>query len=189
MAPRDVPPRILRLARALEHPLRLQVFFAFDNGISSPSRVARHLDEPLNLVAYHTSVLLRYGCIEATAGDGEGRRREHHYTTIVTPRISDDDWMALPPRLRRALTRSTLTAMVDSASRAATAGGFDGPHAHLSRTPLLLDDQGLEVLSRTLQEVCERAHAERAAKDDQRAASHELLIMLFAGGLSPRERA
>src|ERR1700754_125573 len=96
------------LARVIAHPLRLRLIHEYTVGESSPSRAAAALGERVNLVSYHTGVLLRAGCLELV---GTKRRRgatEHFYRATVPGVILDDEWALLPASLRRQLARRTL---------------------------------------------------------------------------------
>jgi DNA-binding transcriptional ArsR family regulator len=59
-----------RLAQALEHPLRKQMFAKLSERSMSPAELATALDEPLSRVAYHYGVLEQAGGL-AMSGDME----------------------------------------------------------------------------------------------------------------------
>src|SRR5688572_5659710 len=100
--------RATLLAKALEHPLRVELFFRFHAAEISPAEIARELGEPLNLVAYHTRMLERMGCIELVRTERRRGAEAHFYRAVIDPVIDDDDWARLSPRARRALTLTSL---------------------------------------------------------------------------------
>src|SRR5215211_7203009 len=111
--------RAVLLSRALEHPLRLELFFRFHRGESSPGEIARELAEPLSLVAYHTKVLRDLGCIELVRTERRRGAIAHFYRSIVDPVIDDADWVRLPAKQRRALTLTSIDRIVRWARRGA----------------------------------------------------------------------
>ena len=179
----------MRVARALEHPLRAELLFAYQRAQTSPSRVARALGEPLNLVAYHTRVLLDLGLIRLVRSERRGGAVEKTYAAVLAPHIDDEDWSLLPARARRALTRTAIAGMVRTAGAAAMDGGFDIGRAHIARFRLDLDDDGLAELSACLHALYD--HARRAAEGSvERGRSprgHELVVLLFED-VSPTAR-
>lgn len=55
------------LAQALNHSLRARIAARPENLVASPQDLARELDEPLPIVAYHHGVLRTVGLIEKSA--------------------------------------------------------------------------------------------------------------------------
>jgi hypothetical protein len=187
-APRAVPPTSTDLARALSHPLRHRLLLEFHRGATSPSRAARRLDEPLNLVSYHTQVLLSRRCIELVDSRRARGAVEHFYRATIEPFLEDDEWLALPPGLRRALTQSTLSMIWRELRHAAMTGGFDGAGTHLSRVPLELDDEARDELNGRLRALIDdagRIQAESSARSGP--TSRVELVVLHFGLASPPE--
>ena len=71
--------------------------------------------------------------------------------------FSDDDWAELP--LVHTQVAGGRGAYGNRRRHGASAdeGGFDRDEVHLSRTPLVLDQQGWQELNEALQEVAEQA--------------------------------
>ncbi len=109
----------------------------------------------MNLVSYHTGVLRRAGYLELVR---TARRRggvEHFYRARVVGTIEDADWERLPTVLRRGMVRRVLEEIWRDASDALPAGGMEEATAHVSRSVLRLDDQGLSELAALLRESFE----------------------------------
>jgi hypothetical protein len=175
-----------RLVRAIGHPLRLRLLTIFNERVASPSDLAAELGEPIGNVSYHTRILARLGCVELVKTKQVRGAVEHYYRAVVRPVFSDDDWAELPLSIRKSLAGAVLTEIADDVSAAANEGGFDRDEVHLSRTPLVLDQQGWADLNERLQETFEAAleiQAESAARlqsdgaRDSEAAA--LVLMLF----------
>jgi hypothetical protein len=175
-----------RLAKAIQHPLRMRIFFEYRRAPSSPSRIAKRLGEPLNLVAYHTRMLERLGCVRPVCTQRRGGSTEHFFEVAAPPVIEDDDWSRVPARLRRGLVTTTVARLLADASTAAVHGGFDRPSAHLSSTPLALDDEAtaeLAALLRKLIDDVERLRADSARRGDELTTKQ--VIVLFFDDLIP----
>jgi hypothetical protein len=171
-----------RIARVLAHQLRNHVLFEYQGEPASPSEVARRIGQPVNLVSYHTGVLLRHGCIELVR---TGRRRGaqvSYYRATVSQFIEDASWVSLSVTRRRHLALNTLAQAADEAHQSALAGAFDAPPAHLSRTPLELDDEGVQAVSRllrrTFDQITSIEESARQRSDDRRP--HMLVMLAFA---------
>lgn len=181
----DVDPR---LARALAHPLRHRLLFEYAERVTSPSRVAAGLGERLNLVSYHTRVLLDAGLLELVRTERRRGAREHFYRATAIGEIEDAEWGRLPLGQRRAIARRALEQFWHDAGDALPRGGMDDPATHLSRTLCTLDELGRAdvagLLRRTLEAVgrIEGESRERASGDARR---WELVVLSFARASRP----
>lgn len=170
------------MARLLAHPLRQRLLFEYDRP-TSPSKAARRLGQPVNLVSYHTDVLLRRGWIELVRTERRRGAVEHFYRSTGTRFIEDAEWVQLPLRIRHAIVLASLTGTADAGRAAALSGGFDHGAAHLSRSWLDLDEQGLAEVAATLREVITRVEQiAQSARDRDHAGCerHELVVQFFA---------
>lgn len=162
-----------RLAKALAHPLRVQLLAALNQGVASPNELAKKLGEPLTNVSYHVRMLHDLGTIELV--DTEPRRGalEHYYRAVMRPFFGERDWKKLPKNARNSISDAVLQLVWDDASSAIKDGLFDErDDRHLSRSVLALDEQGWEDLHELLAETLDRAmqiqadSASRASKEE-----------------------
>src|SRR3954463_12997504 len=107
-----------RLAQVLAHPLRDRVLFEYQGKPTSPARVARRLGRPVNLISYHTGVLLEHGCLALVRTERRRGALQHFYRSNIDQIVADDDWEAVPASLRRALVLATLRALDQEAREA-----------------------------------------------------------------------
>jgi hypothetical protein len=146
-----------KLARALAHPLRQRLLFEYQGEPTTPGRVAHRLDRPVNLISYHTRVLVDHGCLMPVRTQRRRGALEHFYCSAIGHIVEDDRWEESPTAMRRALVLGTLRALADEARDAALIGGFDAQGMVLARAPVELDDEGIlavsEVLRRTYDEI------------------------------------
>jgi DNA-binding transcriptional ArsR family regulator len=169
-----------RIARVLAHPLRHRILLEYHAHTTSPSRVATALELRLNVVAYHTGELLKHGCIELVRTVRRRGAVEHYYRATAAPVVGDELWHVLPAKLRRGMTQNALATAWRDARTAAVTSGFDVARAHLSRTPLVLDEAGAARLAGMLRDVlAEATRLDREARD-RGADTHDCeLVMLF----------
>jgi DNA-binding transcriptional ArsR family regulator len=150
-----------RLAKAVEHPLRVDILRILGHGPSSPARIERQLENvSLNLVSHHMKVLTDLGCIELVETVSKRGSKEHIYRASKRFVFNDEDWKALTPGQRQRITVSILRVISEDLADALVAGKFDEfQDTHLTRSPLRLDREGWseagEVLFRALGEVLE----------------------------------
>jgi DNA-binding transcriptional ArsR family regulator len=179
-----------RIAKALSHPLRPRLLQILSERVASPKEMSDELGISLGVVSYHTSILHRNECIELVSTAQRRGATEHYYRAIVRPFLSDEQWRALPPSLRREVAGQTLRDIFTEASTATLAGGFDREGAHVDRMVLDLDAQGWNelsaLLSRTLEEAVaiQEASRHRRSEGSAPAASEpsRLALLHFATG-------
>src|SRR3954471_12700053 len=97
-----------RVAPLLAHPLRDRVLYEYQHEPTLPSEVARRIGRPLNLVSYHTRVLLRHGCLELVRVERRRGAPTHFYRAVVDQFLEDEEWVSLSVTRRRNLALSTL---------------------------------------------------------------------------------
>lgn len=158
----------IRMAKALSHPLRLHILAILRKRVASPNQIAQELGEGLSQVSYHVRVLKQHECIELV--DTKPRRGavEHFYRATVRPFLTDEDVESLPRDVREGISVVISQMIFQDVMDALGGNTFDSrPDRHISRTPLILDDQGWDritaLLARTLDEVLE-IHAETASR-------------------------
>lgn len=177
------------LVRMVENPLRARLFFEYLRGPTSPSRAARKLRAPLNLVAYHTQALAKRGCVEPSRVERRRGATERFFTAAFIPFIEDDDWAALPRKLRRGLSRATLHVITQDAWRAVLHGGFDNPRAHLSLTPVQVDADGADAVAALLRTLMDDIQQIQRESSERGGDSERMeLGVLFFESLNPSVR-
>jgi DNA-binding transcriptional ArsR family regulator len=176
----------LRLAKALSHPLRARVFAILNEQVASPNEIAEMLDERLPNVSYHVRALVDLECIELVRTAQRRGAIEHYYRAVRRPFFSDSDWKRLPRSGRQAIADAGLQLIWDDVSKAIEAGTLDSrPDLHLSRSPLVVDEQGWGELSELLGGVLDEAErigkrsGDRLAKSAENGIPTRLVIMHF----------
>ena len=133
-----------RYVKALAHPLRIRILAMLEEQPTSPVQLAEKLgDATLGAVAYHVRTLFNLGLLELVGTRQRRGATEHVYRAIEHPRFTDESWDALGPVAKQRLLTAMLQQIGEYTSMSAAAGGFDRPDAHITRTPLRLEDRGV----------------------------------------------
>lgn len=148
------------VAKAFAHPLRVQILIILNEKMASPNMLSQQLERSLNLVAYHVRVLEKYDCIELVDTKQRRGATEHFYRATRRQFLTDSEWSRLPQSLRPGLSGAMLKAAFDDVEEALDKGTLDEMEdRHLSRTPMVVDQQGwndsVELLSGTLDRLLE----------------------------------
>ena len=183
-----------RLAKALAHPLRVQLLAGLNEGVASPNELAKRLGEPLTNVSYHVRMLHDLGCIELVETEPRRGALEHYYRAVVRPFFGERDWKKLPKNARGSISDAVLQLVWEDASEAIKSGQFDErDDRHLSRTVLALDEQGWGELQELLAKTLDRAmeiqaeSASRASKSDGETFCANLVMVTHPTPSSAKE--
>ena len=175
-----------RVAKALSHPLRAHVLTILNERVASPNQMSEELGEPLGNVSYHVKALLELQCIELVSTTPRRGAVEHFYRAIERPYFSDRDWSRLPRSLRRAISDVGLQLIWDDVADAIEAGSFEArTDRHLSRYPLVLDEQGWTELGKILADLfdetvrIESESASRLAESGEEGFNAKLAVLAF----------
>jgi DNA-binding transcriptional ArsR family regulator len=183
-----------RLAKALAHPLRVQLLAALNEGVASPNELAKKLDEPLTNVSYHVRMLHDLGCIELVETEPRRGALEHYYRAIVRPFFGDRDWKRLPKNARGSISDAVLQLVWEDTAEAIKSGLFDEREdRHLSRSVLSIDDKGWDELHDLLAQTLDSAmqiqadSASRASKNGDETFNVNLVMMTHPTPSSAKE--
>jgi DNA-binding transcriptional ArsR family regulator len=175
-----------RLAKALSHPMRTRILTILNEQVASPNEIAQMLDERLPNVSYHVRALHDLGTIELVRTAQRRGAIEHYYRALMRPFFSDRDWKRLPQSGRQAVTDVVLQMIWDDTSGAIKAGTFESrADRHLTRSPLVLDEEGWSevngLLRKTLKEAEEIAarSAKRLKGSEEQEIPTRLVMMHF----------
>ena len=148
-----------QLAKALAHPLRMRILTALHDGISSPNQLSQQLGEPLGNVSYHVKTLLEFDCIELVKTEPRRGAVEHFYRATERAFLSDEDWAKIPAPTRKSITGVIVQTIGEDVSRALLEGTItERTDSHITRSPLVLDEQGWTDLNKLLKDLLEQAN-------------------------------
>jgi DNA-binding transcriptional ArsR family regulator len=131
--------------KAMSHPLRASVLRILAERIASPAEMARELDEELSNVSYHTKQLVEFECAELVSTRPVRGALEHFYRGTERHLVDVEEWEDLDPLLAESILCEIMQQMLDNFVVSARAGviGADDKF-HLTRTPLVVDQEGLQ---------------------------------------------
>lgn len=131
--------------KAMSHPLRAAVLRILADRTASPAEMARELDEELSNVSYHAKQLVEFECAELVSTRPVRGALEHFYRATERHLIDTEAWEELDPVIAEDLVCEFMQKILDDFVLSARAGiiGSD-ENFHLTRTPIVLDEQGLQ---------------------------------------------
>lgn len=185
------------LAKALAHPLRTRILAALEGRTASPSELAGELDAPLGVVSYHVRRLVTLGFLKLVKREPRRGAVEHYYTATSRPRITNAAWGQLPAIVKHASIKAAVDQIGAYVAAGAAEGGFDAADAHITRSPVTVDEQGWHALARELDSMLERiakieaASRKRLARTDHQGEQEATVVLMLFNSPSevPEETA
>jgi DNA-binding transcriptional ArsR family regulator len=147
------------LASAVSHPTRLRTLMILTEREATPREIADEISEPLNNVAYHIKVLKRLGCIELVRVNQTrgGRVAEHVYKGTQRPYWKEADLEELGADDKLNVIGSIMHHISEDITTAMISGTFyEHDDNHLSRTPMVVDENGWDEVTELLDDALER---------------------------------
>ena len=168
-----------RVIKAIGHPLRWKMLEALNEEDASPAQLARRFGEGVNLVAYHMRILADLDAVELVRTVPRRGATEHYYRATMRPFFGDREWARLPRESRRAVLETEVGKILKDVRTSAANNGLDHPQAHVSWTPLELDQTGIgevaDLLVGVLNELLEIQARVRGRQTDTEREEQELL--------------
>lgn len=136
------------LLSALTHQTRVHALGVLTDRTASPKELAAELKRSIRHVTYHLEKLEELGMIELVRVDknaANGRSTEHFFRATQRAWFDRDTWKQIGGP-KAGATAAIMGLINEDIAKAITAGTFDGEENHISRTPLLLDQESYEEL-------------------------------------------
>jgi DNA-binding transcriptional ArsR family regulator len=174
------------IAKALAHPLRVRLLGILEERTASPSELAEITGAELSLVSYHVRRLAAAKLIKMVHTRQRRGAIEHYYDAVPRTTITSEAWAQVPSVAKAAMVSATLAQVGDHVTAAAVTGGFERGDAHLTRSPVTLDEQGWRQLARKMDALLEDVERIAKASDKRlKTKQHEgaiaatAVLMLF----------
>lgn len=162
------------VAKAFAHPLRVQILIILNERVASPNLLSQELGQSLNLVAYHVRVLEKYDCIELVDTKQRRGATEHFYRATRRQFLTDSEWARMPESLRPGISGAMLKSVFEDIDEASQSGTLDElEDRHLSRTPMVVDEQGWKDVASLLVDTLDRVIEIQAEASERLASSGE----------------
>lgn len=172
------------LAKALTHPLRVEILAEINKAPISPKEfTAQRPDErKLSNSAYHFRELAKHGLIEVVE---ETRRRgvyEHHYAPVARAFYGDIRWENLPDSINGSMNFTILKTFSEQVVEAIEADTFDShDNCHFTWTLVKLDEQGWDKTMAKLLKVYEELREEEVEAAERMHKSGEKPVHTTVG--------
>src|SRR4051795_1030842 len=137
-----------RVAKALAHPLRLEILRHLGDRTASPSEIAAEIGAPLTNVSYHVRKLRALGLIKLVKKTPKRGVIEHYYSAKPRPSVTDEAWGEMPDIVKEALSTASTKRVAAELVRAAASGGFNRHTSQFVRLESKLDERGWEETSK-----------------------------------------
>lgn len=159
---------------ALGHRIRIEVLGILNEGVRSPSELARLIRQPLSTVGHHIKELRESGCIELARTEQRRNASEHFYRAVQLPFVSDDEANELPPEVKQEYAAVILQAVTAEGMASLWAGKMGSDDAiRMCWRWFNLDAQGRQELADEQRESWERIVDIEARAAGRRAESGE----------------
>jgi DNA-binding transcriptional ArsR family regulator len=133
------------VAKAMAHPLRVQILAALNKGVMSPSGFSRRFEEKLQNVSYHFRVLQKSGLIEEVETRQVRGSTEHFYRAIKRVLFDGKAWEELPPSLKAEVSARAVSDFLEAVAAAMLGETFDSSDERVAVwLQRQLDEQGWE---------------------------------------------
>ena len=141
------------LVKVAGHPVKVRALTVLTERSASPKEIADQLELPIGQVSYHVRVLEEMGMIELIGTRQVRGAVEHFYKAVRRPNFSDEEWAQLDLEQREEVSIWAKQQEMVDAALAFEAGTFDSrTDRHLSRVPLVVDEEGWGELTALMAE-------------------------------------
>lgn len=172
-----------RLAKALAHPMRLEILRHLGDRTASPSEIAEGIGAPLTNVSYHVRKLRTLGLIKLVKKTPKRGVIEHYYSANPRQSVTDEAWGAMPDIVKEALATASTKRVAAELVRAAASGRFNRPTSQFVRQENKLDERGWgeasDLVGKFLAEL-EKVEQEASARIDAGKAKEITASVLIA---------
>ncbi|HEX8689716.1 MAG TPA: winged helix-turn-helix domain-containing protein [Solirubrobacterales bacterium] len=151
-----------QLALVISSEITIKVLVALVERSASPKQVATALGLKVPTVSHHVKKLERMGLIELVEEKEVRGAVQHIYRAVIRPIVSDEEWEKLGIEERQRFSIWIVQMILVDAARSFEARLFDArADNHLSRTPMVVDEQGAgevaEIQNQALSDIIEVA--------------------------------
>jgi DNA-binding transcriptional ArsR family regulator len=180
--------------KVLANPMRVQLLTILNERVNSTTGIARELGVDPGEIAYDMEVLRKMRRIKVV---DEKKRRgavEVFYKAVSRAYLDEFEWPTVPGPAKGGLRASLLQTIVNDAIAAIDEQTYDSlEEAHMSWTPLIVDEQGWKELTKILRVALKGAKrvgkgsAERLIASDEEGTSCTVSILGYPAAIDKRK--
>jgi predicted transcriptional regulator len=175
-----------QLALVISSEITVKVLVDLVERAASPKEIALRLGLKTATVSHHVRKLKRLGLIELIEEREVGSAIQHIYRAVVRPIVSTEEWEKLSVEERQRFSIWIVQMILADAAKSFQANVFDArSNTHLSRTPMVVDDEGLSevaaIQTKALDDIIavEAASAERMVRRGETGVNIIAAMMCF----------
>ena len=139
------------LVMAMRHPTRMHALIVLNERTMFASDIADEVDRSVRHVEYHLEKLEEVGAIEEVGEQpGYNGKPQMTYRAVVRPWIHTEDWAQVDADAQAGPTGAIFDNMNQDLRKAIVGGTINELGNHISRTPLILEDESFAEVVRLL---------------------------------------
>ena len=170
-----------QLSQVISCEITVKTLIILSDCAASPKEIAEKLGLKTPRVSHHVKKLVRLGLAELIEERDVGGTIQHIYRAVIRPIVSDRDWDKLTIEERQRYSIWIVQLILADATKSFDASLFDAhSNRHLSRTPLVVDEEGLaevaEIQNKALRDIIQVL----AVSTERRVHSSEAGINIVA---------
>lgn len=180
--------------KGMANPLRNQLVAILHERVASRSELAAELGFDWAEINYEIEALEAAGIIEVVAEKRKKNTIETFYKATTRAYLAPSEWLDVADPIKASLRSSLFRNLMVDATAAISEETFDSlPGAHMSWTPMILDDEGWEEIVRILLHAMENAinvqeeSAERLIAADEVGTSCTVSILGYPAAVEKRK--
>jgi DNA-binding transcriptional ArsR family regulator len=172
------------LAAIVAHPTRARCFVILAERTASPVEIAQEIGKDVGHVGYHVRKLQQLNLIELVDERPVRGAVEHFYRAIERPVVTEDEFAEQSIEEREVFTRYILQLLVADVARAMDEHTFDSRvNRVITRTPVVVDEEGFQELTDLHTEVLDRTMEIQARSAGRMAGSAEAGISTVSSSM------
>jgi len=157
-----------KFSLVISNEITVKTMILIADDTKSPKEIGERLEISPSKASHHLKKLERLGIAELVEERDVGGTIQHFYRAVIRPIVSDEEWEKLTIEERQLYSVWIMQLILADAAKSFDAELFDAfPGNHLSRSPLLVDRQGLAEVA-DLQTGVMRKSFEIVAKATER---------------------
>jgi len=143
---------------ATAHRIRIEALSIMNDAKTSPTEIAKILDEDLSAVSHHIRALFEDGSIESAGTAKRGSATEHFYRAVTLPYVTSEEYEGMSPADRREIAGLIVQAIMAETLAALRVGKMEGKREPwLTWQAVPVDEEGEKEISKLMQETYDKA--------------------------------
>ncbi len=183
-----------RNIKGMANPLRNQIVAILHERVASKTELAKELGFEWGEVSYEIEALEKANLVERVAEKKKRGAMEVFYRATARAFIDPEEWLQVAGPIKEGLRASLLRNLTVDATAAIAEGTYDSLEgAHMSWTPMIVDEQGwgelTAILLRTVKEVIklQENSAARLAAQDLEGVSCTVSMLGYPSAIEERK--